>query len=189
MKEKQISPEKTIVIDIKLTRGMVVMLFCILALVAPLTYLMLSEESVVASEIEPVRVAPTGMRLFYMTQLGYDGSEASTACEAGYHMASFWEIVDPSNLKYNTALGFGYPDSGSGPPSEHYGWVRTGSVNDTSNVSGKANCDGWSSDASSHRGTLVSLPGPWTAGWEDLSIWLAATSDCQWEHPTWCIED
>jgi hypothetical protein len=104
-------------------------------------------------------------------------------------MASFWEIADPSNLKYNTVLGYSSSDSGSGPSSELYGWVRTGSVNDTSSVSGQANCDGWSSDASNHHGTLVSLPVYWTAGWEDLGVWDAATSWCVFEHPTWCIED
>jgi hypothetical protein len=27
-------------------------------------------------------------------------------CAVGYHMASLWEIHEPSNLRYDTALGF-----------------------------------------------------------------------------------
>ncbi len=45
-------------------------------------------------------------RKFYLTRENtFDGSEAPSACAAGYHMASLWEIFDPSNLVYDTALG------------------------------------------------------------------------------------
>ena len=56
-------------------------------------------------------------RKFYLTQTGFTGSQALTACANGYHMASLWEILDPSNLRYNTTLGFTTQDSGFGPPS------------------------------------------------------------------------
>ena len=46
-----------------------------------------------------------GSREFYLTQLRHLAGEATTAC-AGFHMASMWEILDPSNLRYNTNLGF-----------------------------------------------------------------------------------
>jgi hypothetical protein len=189
MKEKQATPERLIVIDINLTRGLVVALSCVVVLGVLLTCLTLTGDSASASGIGAAPAASTGMRQFYLTMVNHDGSEASTACAEGYHMASFWEIIDPSNLKYNTTLGFGRPDSGSGPPAELYGWVRTGNVNQTSSTTGQANCDGWSSNDSSHYGTVVGLPGAWTAGYEDFDIWMAGPSDCQWEHPTWCIED
>jgi hypothetical protein len=66
-------------------------------------------------------------RKFYLTQDGYDGSQALSACAQGYHMASLWEILDPSNLSYDTSLGATVADSGSGPPNGS-GWIRTGFI-------------------------------------------------------------
>jgi hypothetical protein len=69
-----------------------------------------------------------GPRKFYLTQTLDNGSQALSACAAGYHMASLWEIFDPSNLKYDTTLGVTQADSGSGPPSKETtasGWIRT----------------------------------------------------------------
>ena len=57
-----------------------------------------------------------GPRQFCLTKTGFNGSQALTACAAGYHMASLWEIFDTTVLRYNTALGLTKPDSGSGPP-------------------------------------------------------------------------
>jgi hypothetical protein len=37
---------------------------------------------------------------FYLTKTKHNGAQALTACAAGYHMPSIWEIHDPSNLKY-----------------------------------------------------------------------------------------
>jgi hypothetical protein len=71
---------------------------------------------------------------YYLTQTTHNGSQPLTACAAGYHMASLWEIFDTSNLKYDTALGAVSNDSGSGPPTVvivaghilNAGWIRTG---------------------------------------------------------------
>src|SRR5262245_25332331 len=66
------------------------------------------------------------VRKFYLTQDNtFDALEAPNACAAGYHMASLWEIFDPSSLVYDTALGHLSGD-GSGPPEFHIGWIRTG---------------------------------------------------------------
>ena len=75
-----------------------------------------------------VSVADAGTKKFYLTQSGANGSQALTACDGGYHMASIWEILDPSNLKYDTNRGRTLGDSGSGPPSlgAGVGWIRTG---------------------------------------------------------------
>jgi hypothetical protein len=88
MKEKQTAPEKVIVIDIKLTRGLVVALSCVLVLVVLLTFLTLAGDSASASEMEAAQAASTGTRQFYLTSLPVTGAEALTACAAGYHMAS-----------------------------------------------------------------------------------------------------
>src|SRR5262245_60366073 len=61
---------------------------------------------------------------FYLTKDGFQGNAVLTACDAGFHMASLWEIHDPSNLQYDTR-GFTLADAGSGPPAV-LGWIRTG---------------------------------------------------------------
>jgi hypothetical protein len=63
MKEKETTPEKIIVIDIKLTRGLVVAFSCVLVAVAVLTCLTLTGERAAASETEIAEAASsTGLR-------------------------------------------------------------------------------------------------------------------------------
>jgi hypothetical protein len=69
-----------------------------------------------------------GLRKYYLTQTTHTGGQSLSACAEGYHMASLWEILDPSNLSYDTSLGFTLADSGSGPPASSLGWIRTGNV-------------------------------------------------------------
>jgi hypothetical protein len=106
-----------------------------------------------------------GLRKFYLTQGKYDGSQSLLACAEGYHMPSLWEIVDPSNLSYDTNLGVTVADAGSGPPSAAPGWIRTGFLAsggsmapDGSVQPGTANCQAWTSASSEAHGTIVSLP-------------------------------
>jgi hypothetical protein len=191
MKEKIVA-EKTIVIDIKLTRGLVAVVSCILTVVALLAYLVLTGERAVASETETAMVQATGMRQYYLTELEYKGDEVLTACAAGYHMASLWELADPSNLKYNTTLGYTQTDSGQGPPTFYsgvLGWVRTGYVAYTAGDAGKANCDLWTSASSSHRGTNAYLHSDWTGGVQNIGVWSVGHGGCQIENHVWCIED
>jgi hypothetical protein len=46
-------------------------------------------------------------RVYYLTNTTHLPDSALTACAPGFHMASIWEILDPSNLNYDTARGFG----------------------------------------------------------------------------------
>jgi hypothetical protein len=80
--------------------------------------------------------------LFYLTNFSRNANQVLTACAAGYHMASLWEIYDPSNLTYDTSHPEAYvkADSGQGPPSLWYGWVRTGFDNSASSKPGAGNC-------------------------------------------------
>jgi hypothetical protein len=64
---------------------------------------------------------------YYLTTRTFQGNAALTAGTAGFHMASLWEIRDTSNLQYDTSRGLTQADSGSGPPTETWGWARTGS--------------------------------------------------------------
>jgi hypothetical protein len=187
LKEKQTDQEKTVVIDIKLTKGLVVALSCALTVVALLAYLTLTGKSAAASETEAAQAASTGMRQFYLTTSTLQGNQALTACAPGYHMASLWEIADPSNLKYNTSLGAVWDDSGQGPPSFESGWVRTGYQSNTGDTPGQANCALWTS--SSGNGTAAMLHDDWTGGYQNMGVWTVYASSCSSYPHVWCIED
>lgn len=109
-------------------------------------------------------VAAPASRQYYLTKNAVTGDAAATACAAGYHMASFFEIADVSALQYDTTQGVTTPDSGSGPPTvvptgiAAHGWVRTGGagVSDASNNFG-SNCTHWTSGSGSDHGSVVYL--------------------------------
>ncbi len=135
--------------------------------------------------IQATTFVPPAGRNFYVTYTTYTPTTAQSACLPGYHMASLWEILDVSELTYD----FDYqsfpsktvPDSGFGPPSNWYGWVRTG--NDAS--------------ATARRGPATARIGPAiplaiTAAWcpfrilwqtapGDISSWDATTHDLQFQ--------
>lgn len=130
------------------------------------------------------------MQQYYLTVEHFNGMDARSACADGYHFASIWEILDPSNLKYNTGLGLMRDDSGSGPPTYlAHGWVRTGYDNHFSNTTGKANCDAWSSSSPTKIGTAAKLPGDWMAGDQNLHVWYTGTAACSVYFPVWCVQD
>jgi hypothetical protein len=120
--------EKTIVIDIQLNKGLLWILVAIALLSAVLLYLTLSEKPAEAS----FQAQATGQRQYYLSKNIARGHQPTTACATGYHMASLWEIADPSNLLYNTTLGRTRADSGLSPTTGDTGWVRTGFIADTS---------------------------------------------------------
>lgn len=132
-----------------------------------------------------------GMRQYYVTDSPpyHLGGDAKDACAPGYHMASLWEILDPSNLRYNSALGATRDDSGSGPPSFRAGWVRTGYGNSAADFAGQANCNGWSSSSGSDNGTFVYLPNDWTAS-HTIHVWEAGVVACSAPLlSVWCVAD
>src|SRR5262249_30720228 len=129
---------------------------------------------------------------FYLTKNGYNGTEALTACAAGYHMASLFEIRDPSNLRYNTDLGLVFHDSGFGPPANFFGWIRTRTDGpfDIPNP-GQGNCDLWTVGGGGAFGTAVML----SDQWGDLTKvnvatpWLAFAEQCSLPFRVWCVQD
>lgn len=134
------------------------------------------------------RAAPARTQGYYLTtNTGHTGTTALSACTDGYHMASLWEILDPSNLQYNTSLGAVRADSGSGPPTGLAGWVRTGSPGESVWTAGLANCHAWT--GGSGAGTLARLPGNWVAGAEDIHVWEVGTRACTSSARVWCVED
>ena len=129
-------------------------------------------------------------RSYYLTQTRHDGSQALSACAAGYHMASLWEIHDPSNLRYDGQLGHTTGDAGSGPPTTYFGWVRTGFDASLGGQSpGAANCGAWTSSSGTVLGTVVGLQWLWDADGKAVSPWVALPTACDVQSRVWCAQD
>jgi hypothetical protein len=128
-------------------------------------------------------------RKYYQTNTTATGGQALNACASGYHMAALWEIHQPTGLSYDTALGFTRDDSGQGPPTGRFAWIRTGSIssNDIAALPGAANCSAWST--TSGFGTIARLLDDWGAGATTISPWQATTDGCGDDFPVWCVQD
>jgi hypothetical protein len=134
------------------------------------------------------RVEALRPRKFYLTVDGFDGASAATACAAGFHMASLWEIYDPTGLRYDRTLGFAQDDNGQGPVSTFPGWVRTGKGAQVSGSPGGANCNAYTSGDAAHDGSNAALQN----NWQDLATttqWLTFTASCDNPFKVWCVQD
>ena len=180
--------ERVVTIDINLTRGLVALLAMALLAAAFLGYLAWGQDEAAASGSQIPLAASSGMRQYYLTKTYSKGADADDACASGYHMASLWEIMDPSNLKYNTDLGDTRSDSGQGPPSGRQGWVRTGYASSTGSIPGWGNCNAWTSSDTDDYGTWIWLPYDWDSG-QDIHIWEVSTHGCWLNAYVWCVED
>ena len=134
-------------------------------------------------------------RRFYLTEGGYDGSQALGACDSGFHMASMWEILDVTQLSYDASRGVTQADSGEGPPAYMAGWIRTGMPSeDTVGLSGTTNCQAWTSSIKGSAGTQVYLYRSWPWGGEAVSDsripwWYPGGGNCAVPAQVWCVED
>jgi hypothetical protein len=144
--------------------------------------------NVVASNAGSLDAANARFRRFYITKTPTNGAGARTACAPGYHMASLWEIHEPTLLQYETTLGAGAPDLGFGPPSDYLAWVRTG-ANTEDPEPGAKHCNGWTSASASASGTVVMLSDDWRSSNVATWPWLAQTELCSSPRPVWCVED
>jgi len=182
--------------------GLVGLLALALLMAAFVGYLAWGQGEVAASgpqaPLDHARDSPlassASMRGYYLTKTLHNGAEAdgtdgngAGVCAEGYHFASLWEIVDPSNLKYDTARGKTKADSGQGPLSGTIGWVRTGYVSNNGTTAGQANCAAWS--GTSGNGTRARLPSDWTAGGQDIHVWEVGTTSCGASTYVWCVAD
>jgi hypothetical protein len=143
-----------------------------------------------SSQAEALSASGPGRR-FYLTNLSYSTDQVLTACAAGYHTASMWEILDVSNLTYNINHPAAHKkaDQGYGPPSYWHGWVRTGWQADPSNLTGTGNCSNWTSKSNTAYGVSVRLSRTWETAPGDLSTWDANSFACNLTGPVWCVED
>jgi len=190
MKEDQV-----IVVDIHLTRGLLALLALALLAAAFLGYLAWNRDEAAAAGLQAPAASspasPAGMRHFYLTELSaYVGGWASVACGDGYHMASLWEMVDPSNLKY--AWPSWAADSGQGPPSGWQGWVRTGAGSSNIQAPGIGNCNAWTSSSAGDYGTVAQLAQDWLgtgAHSPNFQLWHVDVLSCDNVISVWCVED
>jgi hypothetical protein len=127
---------------------------------------------------------------FYITNFSVQGAGADTSCAAGYHMASLWEIFDPSARTYaNLPVAKTRTDQGSGPVAGWWGWVRTGYDSSVQDQAGRANCSLWSSSTAGEYGTIVKLTDNWTAAAQTVNPWQPQTWSCAGTAPVWCVSD
>jgi len=132
-----------------------------------------------------------GERHVYLSKVNYATNQVLTACASGYHAASFWELYDASNLIYDYSHSAAYTkaDSGYGPPSYWYGWVRTGYDSSSSDTTGTGNCNNWSSISNSVYGVSVRLSRTWETAPGDIGPWDATSFTCNYTGPVWCVKD
>jgi hypothetical protein len=134
-------------------------------------------------------------RKFYLTRTEHDGAHALSACAAGYHMASLWEILEPSNLRYDTELGFTQDDSGFGPPSgalssNTVGWIRTGQSANFSTSLGEANCNAWTSGSDVESAAGAGLNSNWiSTNVLVVSPWAFIRFSCDSSVRVWCVQN
>jgi hypothetical protein len=129
-------------------------------------------------------------RKFYLTTTTHDGLQAPTACTTGYHMASLWEIFDPTDLRYERTLGLNNDDSGSGPPANLSGWIRTGANAQTGAGPGDANCNAYTSNNNADHGTAVQLSEEWDSAANAVAPWDPFVErQCNIPFNVWCVQD
>ena len=156
-------------------------------------------EKEILSTLQTLAADPPN-RTYFLTKGAYLGGQAIQACtlpppNPTCHMASLYEIIDPSALTYDFVNGFTTADSGQGPPAVIAGWVRTGtpaSSPTTPNLAGLVNCVAWTDSTASNNGTDVSLLPIWNlgtiiAGAPLVSPWFGGTNLCSATLPVWCV--
>jgi hypothetical protein len=160
--------------------------------------LLLSGSAPAAGPGRPVSASPMAAfmpagngRHVYVTAAFYLPAQALSACASPYHMASFWEIMDVSNLIYDGAHpdAATWSDSGSGPPSEDAGWVRTGYDSSTTNAAGMGNCNNWTSSSGTSYGTAARLSRQWETAPSQADLWDVLPYPCNLSGRVWCVRD
>jgi hypothetical protein len=138
-----------------------------------------------------VAAAADSRRWFYLTTAYHSGGAADTACDSGFHMASFYEILDPSNLRYDTGRGEVSDDSGQGPPQGVVGWIRTGYLSYEDQHPGRSNCLAWTSWSASDYGTTAWLDHQQLFdSTSTVNPWVYTAYGCSSTAVrVWCVED
>jgi hypothetical protein len=131
-------------------------------------------------------------RHYYVTKATVNGSQALTACAAGYHFASYAEIADPALLTYNAKLGLTAADDGAGPPSYTaggVGWVRSGfSSNSQPSGANPTNCSLWTSANSTDSGE-VAVFDPSLGNGNAAPVVGFGNGSCSLNLSVWCVQN
>ena len=151
---------------------------------------LMSQNSGLESQISALQ-AQVKPRKFYLTNTEtHNGAHALSACAVGFHMASLWEIHDPTYLRYDTVLGATRADSGDGPPTGLFGWIRTGQGASFGHLSpGVGICNAWMSADGVTNGTIVSLKYDWTNAGTAINPWNTGVAFCDLSYYVWCVQD
>lgn len=134
-------------------------------------------------------------RHYYLTKAAFNGNHALTACTSGYHFASYAELSDPAVLTYDKTLGRSAADDGAGPPSNAFGWVRSGSASNSDDSSGfPTNCSLWTSGAGTDHGEVgITYPGATVPGGAETVVIFADDGACDNSQGVnigvWCAEN
>jgi hypothetical protein len=144
-------------------------------------------------------------RAFYLSDSSFwVGNNVHVACDDGFHFASLWEILDPTELRYvkDEELSEGFfaarnPDSGDGPPAGLEGWIRTGATpaGGSTTDDGEANCDAYTTNLSIRAGTTVQLNSCWdssgycTRDIAEVGWWKPLLAACHQGRRVWCVQD
>ena len=139
---------------------------------------------------------PVQAKMYYLTKNSFDGGDAIKACDSGFHMARISEIQDPSNLQYATRGTAAYDalvdGEGFEPPSDHMGWVRSGSF---PLVEVPDYCDFSMSSFEQQSGTTMSRRTLWDHPSTELqasaapSWWYTTQESSSQPESVWCVEN
>jgi hypothetical protein len=135
--------------------------------------------------------SPRGTRRYYLSEGGYDGSEAIGACVPGFHFASMHEVRSTSVLEYDGLRPTSslVNDSGvGGPGTFQTGWIRTGAAS-SGGVPGFVHCNLWTSGSSLEDGTIAHLNHLWATDPDASDRWVTGSIPCNSSQRVWCIED
>ena len=126
-------------------------------------------------------------RRVYVTPGYFEGDEVLTACARGYHLASYWEIREPSNFVYETRLGLTNADYQFGPPASKeagvtglWAWLDFGTVPDVT-----YNCNGWTGYAYHGYSASLGMANP-ASTFYPFNIQV---NRCNMKAHVWCASD
>jgi hypothetical protein len=142
-------------------------------------------------------------KMYYLTKNSFDGGDAITACDSGFHMASLSEIQDPSNVQYAPGRKPAYDstyefvpfDQASDQFPDHIGWVRSGVYPPSGFVN---DCGDFRDKYDIQLGTTMTRRSLWGEDnghslyeESDPAAWWQSTqtASCSQPEPVWCVED
>jgi type II secretory pathway pseudopilin PulG len=166
----------------------------------------LSQLQSIQQKLDALTRAAQPKRYFITSTDTVQAGDAPNACGTGYHMASLFEILDPTQLQYDTTAPSAYTsttdDLGSGPPTNIFGWIRTGhsSFSGADSAPGESNCDRYTTSAGGAYGTTVALNHLWEfalATFPNVNLyylynapwWHPERTQCNSHAHVWCVQD